>query len=50
MKNSLKLEAIYGRGFKAYRWVDKEGKLVGPLYFSTPEKAKEWRDKHYETN
>jgi len=41
----LKLEEFRGRGFKAYRWVDEKGKPVGPLYFSTPEKAKEWKDK-----
>ena len=41
---------FYGRGFKCYRWIDKEGNHVGPLYFSTPEKAQEWKDKQNATN
>jgi hypothetical protein len=41
---------FYGRGFKCYRWVDEEGNHVGPLYFSTPEKAQEWKDEQNETN
>lgn len=44
------LEEFYGRGFKAYRWVDEEGNIKGPSYFSTREKALEWKDKQHETN
>jgi len=44
------LTEFYGRGFKAYRWVNEEGQHVGPNYFSTPEKAMEWRDQQDETN
>lgn len=44
------LTEFYGRGFKAYRWENEEGKHVGPSYFSTPEKAQEWRDEQDEND
>jgi len=41
--------AFYGRGFKCYRWVDEDGRTCSP-YFSTQEKAQEWKDKQNETD
>ena len=45
----IKLENFYGRGFKAYCWVDKDGRTCSP-YFSTQEKARKWKETYDATH